>query len=384
MKTSQIRLVLIQFSWFFLLAMVCSIGLPAIANAADQKERFPNLDPPFVKDASRETIPFYKPALKYKTIITEWKYHKSADGSHPSGHEQQAVWLMNRARSNPTREGVWLAESTDPNVSGGRDYFRVDKDKLKIEFAALPVKPPAAFDNRLYAAAYAHSLDLIARDAQDHDNQFDRVRDTGFIFRGARGSVFSYADSGINAHAGWNIDWGYEDDGMQSGRGHRMATMSVDGTYTNVGIAAIQETDPNTSVGEYVTTGNYCKADTSYDNHFNIFIVGTVWTDSNGNDQYDPGEGVGNITAKPDYGMFYAITGDNGGYAFPAGGDGTFYVTFSGGSLPCRFVKPVTVNGKSVLLDIETGRDFTADNCSGDPLTYPLPAILLLLRGKQP
>jgi hypothetical protein len=90
---------------------------------------------------------------------------------------------------------------------------------------------------------------------------------------------------------------------MQVGRGHRMATMSVDGAYTNVGIAAIHETDRATQVGEYVTTENYCYTNESAADHFNVFIVGTVWHDANGNgngngngnDQYDPGEGIGNV-----------------------------------------------------------------------------------------
>jgi len=51
--------------------------------------------------------------------MTEWTYHKSADGSHPDGTEQQLMWLMNRARSNPTAEGVWLATKSDPDVEGG-------------------------------------------------------------------------------------------------------------------------------------------------------------------------------------------------------------------------------------------------------------------------
>ncbi|MBW2682505.1 MAG: hypothetical protein JRC69_02970, partial [Deltaproteobacteria bacterium] len=357
-------------------------GLLVIANAAEQKEYFPALDPPFLRDTYTETTPSYRPDLKDKEVTTEWKYHKTADGSHPNGHEQQVVWLMNRARSNPTREGVWLAGSTDPNVARGRDYFGVDKNILKNEFAALAVKPPAAFDNRLYAAAYAHSLDLIARDAQDHTHQFDRIRDAGFHFRSGRGSVFSYADSGINAHAAWNIDWGGNDeDGMQNPRGHRMATMSADGNYTNVGIAAPRETNPGTSVGEYVTTGNYCLADTYYSDHYNQFIVGTVWTDRNGNNQYDPGEGEGNVTAKPDRGAFYAITGNSGGYAFPVG-DGNHSVTFSGGGLPCNYAKSIVVGGKSVLIDIEIKSDFATYNCDNNPSTVPLPAILHLLRDR--
>ena len=39
----------------------------------------------------------------------EWEYHKTSDNRHPNGNEQQLMWLMNRARSNPIVEGIWFA-----------------------------------------------------------------------------------------------------------------------------------------------------------------------------------------------------------------------------------------------------------------------------------
>ena len=143
---------------------------------------------------------------------------------------------------------------------------------------------------RLFYAAEAHSDDLIFRDAQDHIGQFDRVTDAGFSFTSARGCVFSFAKSALYAHAGFNIDWGYGDStGMQPGRGHRMALMSDDGNYTNVGLAAVSESDSSTQVGPLVVMGNYCQANTSATDHYNRFLAGTVWTDSNDNGLYDPG-----------------------------------------------------------------------------------------------
>lgn len=303
----------------------------------------------------------------------EWTFHKTADDSHPNGHEQQIMWLMNRARTNPTQEGLWLASSTDEDIAGGRDYFNVDINMLKNEFVALDVKPPAAFDKRLYEAAYTHSLDLINRDAQDHNNQFVRITNAGFQYWAARGSVFSYAKSGLNAHAAWNIDWGGSEGGMQVGRGHRMATMSADGNYTNVGVAAIYENSAK-SVGPYVTTGNYCYASESAMNHFNIFIVGTVWHDTNGNSQYDPGEGKANVLVTPDQGSYYAVTGNSGGYAIPVDPGTNYRVTFSGNSLPGSYIKSVSVAQKSALLDIETSVDTPIGRKN-----VPLPGILMLL-----
>jgi hypothetical protein len=285
---------------------------------------------------------------------TEWLYHKTSNNLHPDNNEQQMMWLMNRARSNPTQEGIWLAIVDDANVQNAisEDNFDVDLDILMAEFEAIAVKPPAAFDVRLYNAAKAHSDDLIDRNAQDHDGQFDKVTAAGFSYMAIRGNVFSYAINPVYGHAGFNIDWGGNDGtGMQTGRGHRQAIMAMDGNYTNVGIAMVSETDRATDVGPFVITGNYASANVNSTNHYNRFLVGTVWEDLNGNDMYDPGEGIENITVRPDQGNYYAVTSNSGGYAVPVNA-GDYIVTFSGTGIGADITKAVSVGSTSVLLDL--------------------------------
>jgi len=284
---------------------------------------------------------------------TEWTNHKSADGVDPSWAEQRMMWLMNRARQNPTAEGVWLAESNDPDVKGGRDFFGVDLDQLKSAFAALVAAPPAAFDIRLHDASEAHSLDLIARDAQDHNGQFDKIGASGFDCNGGRVSVFSYSQSALNAHAALNIDWGNGPDGMQDPPGHRFAIMDVFPTsLSNVGLAMVAESDPATQVGPLVFSGGYCHAGAGDNNQF---IVGTVWDDLDMDGEYDEGEGLGGVTVMPDSGTFFAVTGDAGGYAIPISA-GSYTITFSGGGLGQLSVsKSVAVGTDSVLLDLQPG-----------------------------
>ena len=281
----------------------------------------------------------------------EWLYHKTADGLHPDGNEQQLMWLMNRARANPTQEGAWLAATDEPEIAGGRNFFNVNTGLLQSEFASYDAAPPAAFDVRMYHAAEAHSIDLISRNAQDHDGQFQRIVDAGFNCWDGRGNVFSYARSSLNAHGAFNIDWGGSDGtGMQPGRGHRMAIMSVDGNYTNVGIAMVFEGDSDTKVGPLVTTENFCYASENAADHFNRFIVGSVWQDNNGNDRYDPGEGIGNVTVRPDKGQYYAVTANSGGYAIPIEDPGDYKLTYSGA---INSVTSVTVDEVSILVDIQ-------------------------------
>lgn len=307
---------------------------------------------------------------------TEWVYHKTADNQHPDGNEQQLIWLMNRARSNPTAEGIWLANIYDryityaPNcsgaggdedlcyIAGALDYWNVDRSRLQTEFSGYDAKPPAAFDVRLYRAAKAHCEYLIGIDGQNHTGQFSRIDAEGFAYIQARGNVYSYSRSAIYGHAGFNVDWGNDggdNSGMQPSRGHRLAIMAIDGDYTNVGLAAVPESAPAKSVGPLVITGNYCKAYTSASDHHNRFLVGTVWNDDDGDELYDPGEGIGDIAVIPDQGIYYAKTADAGGYALPITNAGTYQITFSGADLSQDVVANVVMGDDSVLLDLIDG-----------------------------
>jgi hypothetical protein len=341
-----------------------AIILLCVFAGAAFSDRSPAIDPPrIVAEAKRTHLE--RSDLNLSDAMTEWTLHKTADGAHPDSNEQQMLWLMNRARANPTPEGIWLAGMTAPDVQGAVSYFGVDLQLLQQEFAAIAPKPPGAFDARLYEAAVEHSEYLIAIEGQNHDGQFDRIRDAGFVYTAGRGNVFSWGNSALHAHAAFNIDWGPSGDGsgMQDGRGHRMAIMSVDGDYTNVGLAAVPS---DNSVGPLVITGNFAKAATWEPDHCNVFIVGTVWEDGNGNDMYDPDEGVGGVTVMPDHGSYYAITADSGGYAIPAA-PGAYWVEFVLPSASSGPVKTVTVTDQSVLCDYIISEALPGDmNDDGD------------------
>ena len=315
-------------------------------------DRIPEPNPPTI-DRGTVDVPSVSAIPRQLAAATEWIYHKTSDNLHPDGHEQQMLWLMNRARSNPAQEGIWLATMDDPDVASARDHFSVNVSVLQSEFAGYAAKPPAAFDVRLYQAAKTHSDYMISIDSQTHDGQFARIDGAGFQYSQAAGIVFSYSDHAIYGHAAFNIDWGNGTDGTQDPPGHRYAIMSISGNYTNVGYAVVSETNPATSVGPQVITGNLCYPNTTYPDHYNRFIVGTVWEDTNGNDQYDPGEGLGGVRVLPDKGEFYAITADGGGYAIPILTAGTYTVDFSGGELSGNFAGSVVVGSDSVLLDLE-------------------------------
>jgi hypothetical protein len=335
-------------------AVVSFVLAALFAAQAGAAPRAPAIDPPAVPQAAPVVPDAVHRQAAASGDLTLWTLHTSADGLHPNTDEQALLWLMNSARQEPASEGIFLANLDDAGVQSAISWFSVDLDVLLQEFALIEAKPPAAFDARLYEAAYQHSLYLIANDAQNHTGQFDRVDDAGFHAWGMRGNVFSYADTALYAHAGFNIDWGGNDGtGMQTGRGHRLAIMSIDGNYTNVGLAAVPEVDGATEVGPLVVTGNYAYAATSYPDHYNRFLVGTVWKDLDNNGRYDAGEGFGGVEVVPSAGPYYAVTGAAGGYAIPlppSVTEGPVAVAFAGGGVEPE-TKLIELGSNSELVD---------------------------------
>ncbi|PIE71902.1 MAG: hypothetical protein CSA22_00350 [Deltaproteobacteria bacterium] len=337
--------------------------------------RAPEENPPTVVLQAKENPAAEKPLTRDSTPSTEWVYHKTSDGAHPDGVEQAMTWMVNNARQDPPAEGIFLANTGDADVISHINYFNVDLTMMQSEFNAIAASPPAAFDRRLYAAAKAHSDYLISINGQNHHNQFQRITDAGFSYTSASGIVYSYTESAIHGHAGFNIDWGYGNGGMQNGRGHRKAIMN-DGGYnsSNIGYAAVPEDNSATSVGPLVVTGNLCRAATWKSNHYNRFIVGTVWQDANDDDIYNPGEGLASVQVMPDVGTFYAVTGDAGGFAIPILAEGTYPLTISGGEAPFPLRKTITVGSDSVLVDV----DYTDEPQTTPDAFTPGPLLLLL------
>ena len=287
------------------------------------------------------------------TADVEWTFHKDATGATPSGAEQELLWLINDARSDPAAAGEFLATSNNPAIAGDRDGFNVNTTVLQNEFDTYSAKQPLAYDIRLSDAAEVHAQDLIDRDAEDSTGQFQRVADAGFQTTDVNGNVYSNAENALNAHARFAIDW--EDggtNGVADGRPARALTMSLDTEWTNVGLSILAEDDPGTSNGPNVVVENFAIASQAQD-HFNQFIVGTIWEDLNANNRYDDGEGIDNVRVSPNIGDYFARTGEAGGYSIPITEPGDYELTIVGPDFST--VRNVTIDGDSVLVNVEKG-----------------------------
>ena len=310
------------------------------------------------------------PARPAAASLREWALHKTQDGAHPDGFEQRYLWLMNRARRDPAAEGHFLATLDDGLIRSRLSGFGVELDLLRAEFEEIAPRPPAAFDVRLFDAARAHSLDMIARDAQDHQGQHERVRAAGFHPLQQRGNVYAFSQFALEGHAAFNVDWGSGDGtGMQPGRPHRRAIMSPGAELTHVGLAVVPDTDRLTQVGPFVVTGNYARADERFELHYNRFLVGTVWSDLDADGLYDEDEGIEGVRVVPDRGPWFAVTAAGGGYALPILAPGPLRVGFEGAGVPAHTAER-TVAETSVLLDYELG----GTEASSSPVPVPEPA----------
>jgi uncharacterized protein YkwD len=249
----------------------------------------------------------------------------------PTDEEQLYLELINRARANPTAEGLRLATSTDPDVQSALKQFNVDLDVLKNEFAALEPRPPLAMNKKLTDAARLHTQFLFETATQTHTGRnestiSERITAAGYDWSSVSENVYSYARDTFYSHDGFQVDWGNGPGatyGMQAGRGHRVAIHDetpepgIDpdvGINREVGIGVIlgNNTVGMRTVGPHLVTQNL-----GTDMNDTPFVTGVAYYDLNANHFYDLGEGIGGLTVNVDGASFHAVTSASGGYAVP-------------------------------------------------------------------
>ncbi|MES2597006.1 MAG: choice-of-anchor D domain-containing protein [Verrucomicrobiota bacterium] len=251
---------------------------------------------------------------------------------NPTDEEQYYLELINRARANPTAEGIMLATTTHPNVLSAIAQFGVDLNLMKTEFSALPVRPPLAINALLTTAARGHTQFQFDTATQAHTGSggslpWDRVEAAGYQYSSIAESVFATARDVFHGHAGFQIDWGGGGTGgMQAGRGHRMNNHG-DFREAGIGVKLGSNTVGQKNVGPQLVTQNFA---TSLAND-QAFVTGVAYYDMNANSIFDPGEGIGGLTVNVNGSTFHAVTAATGGYAVPVPiSNATYAVTFTG------------------------------------------------------
>lgn len=216
----------------------------------------------------------------------------------PTNLEQFMLELINEARAYPSAEaarlGIGLNDGLDANRIGATS------------------KQPLAFHSQLIQAARNHSDWMLGADVFSHTGSggstpTERARAVGYPFSAAENIAY-YSTQGpldsVEAVAGSH-------DGLFKSPGHR--TNLMEPTYSVIGLG-VREGDFKGWNAQMVSQ-SFSEGGQSVDS--GPFLLGVVFDDKNGNERYDPGEGLEGVRVEPDYGGYSAITSASGGYAVP-------------------------------------------------------------------
>jgi len=201
----------------------------------------------------------------------------------PSPEETLILEYMNRFRANPVAEMEIIAP---PTKSGGGVDWKMFRDEMR----QLKPMPPLVFNLDLLDAARKHSYYMVYN-GLGHDETpgkagfygagpGDRIKLSGFKGGGWAENAFAGSPGPWGSHEGFIVDGGDGPGGMQPNRGHRKNMMS-----------AQREVGPGG-----VPNGKGLSVTHDFGSRDVRMAGGVVYVDANGNNFYDIGEGVGQVT----------------------------------------------------------------------------------------
>jgi hypothetical protein len=306
-------------------------------------------------------------SLPASSLLPEDKYSIG----EPTDNEQAFVEYINRARANANQEAFWLANTQDPHVVSALDSFGTNLLVMQNEFALLQqTLPPLSINDALTQAARLHTLDMFTNMFQEHLSSentpdpflpgydwSDRISAFGYSWTRTGENISSYSKSVLFAHAGFNIDWGSGEDGMQAGRGHRMNIH--DNEFREIGVGVVVGSNYGEDyVGSLLVTQDFATPASPVP-----FLTGVAYYDLNGNAFYDAGEGISGIVVETLETAAWAETAASGGYSVPLNGDGVYNVTFSGPNLAPVYETIFINSAENLKLDLVL--PYTAPEISG-------------------
>lgn len=262
-----------------------------------------------------------------------------AAGPQPSAQEVRMMELINRARFDPQAEVERDDEINDLN------------DGLEAGTITATQKPPLAFNEHLMIAARDHSNWMLENDTFEHTGEDgsspqDRIQASGY------GSPSLSAEN-ISVIGGGHLNPTFVIDE------HHRSLFRSEGHRENIFREKARELGVAQELGDYVFKNQRGPAAMLTQNYATIgnhhFITGVVYTDHNGNDIYDVGEGMSNVSITFEGETYRAYNA--GIYSIPIANNSTYRVTISGGDLPEPVETEVEVIGQNVKLDIVVDND---------------------------
>jgi len=261
------------------------------------------------------------------------------DSGNPTTSEQLMLELVNRARANPGAEAARLGIDLNQSLAAGT-------------ISNTP-KPPLASNPRLIASARAHSQWMLDTDTFSHTGMSgsdpgQRMEAAGYVFSGS----WTWGEN-----IGWRGSTGDVDpdaftrlihDGLFLSAGHRVNICNATFDEVGLGIQAGVMTSDGTDWNALLGTQNFAASGSTP----SPMLVGVAYYDFNGDNFYDPGEGISGIGVNVSGASYRTTTAGAGGFAMPVPNTAaTRTVTFSGPALNVQrnVAFPGSVNWKEDL-----------------------------------
>lgn len=317
----------------------------------------------------------------------------------PTPQELHFLYEVNRARHDPP---AWAAEYGLGAVMGG--------DGLPVTLEGVSPRPPLALNATLVDSARFKAEELAANDYFDHQshvgpdflwpnelarNVFGYPLATQVPDPLGGSSFYTLADDanqiealsagygpgtsdytkGVNAVIGLIVDEGV------SNLGHRKHLLAMT-PFNTVFVEAGAGYGANPSA----TYRNYWAFHTGVRSEIQTYLTGVAFADGNGNERFDPGEGLAGVTV--DAGVASALTGASGGYSILVPG-GEHDVTCGGGGFAGVAAAQVTVIGFNRQVDCISGQpaavvDFAVPEPDAAALALAAAGVLALSRARAP
>jgi hypothetical protein len=253
----------------------------------------------------------------------------------PTPEETLILEYLNRFRADPVAEADLIAPPT-------RKGEGVDWKMFHDEMKQLKPMPPMVMNLDLLDAARKHSYYMILN-GLTHDevpgrpgfygaSPADRIKQSGYKGGGWAENAFAGSGGPYDSHQGFIVDAGAGPGGMQPNRGHRRNMMS-----------AMREIGPGG-----VPTARGLSVTHDFGSRDVRMAGGVVYIDANGNNFYDIGEGVGQVTISSSDGASIT-TWKSGGYTLDLKGQGPVALTaYMGGE---KFTKAFPAGKDNVKFD---------------------------------
>lgn len=225
----------------------------------------------------------------------------------PTPLEQFALEMVNRARQNPAGEAANLGIDLNAGLS---DHV-IDGE----------AKQPLAFQPDLLHAARQHSLWMLEKKTFSHEgsggsNAGERMAAAGYPFLDPYVWGENIAWAGVTGMAGAEELVRRLHHSIFGSPTHRLNMLEPAHNAVGLGLQAGVYPFEGEKYHAFFLTQNFARSSGSPE-RVGPFLTGVAYRDSNGNGQYDPGEGKPGLRLSIEGGLYETYTTSSGGYALP-------------------------------------------------------------------